>query len=378
MIKHIDDVMDSHKIKPTIVYKCHICNQVFETKAKAKAHLRLKKDELHNKYREKIDLLEKTYNDIDTIQELQCLGCDKYKCYNCQFINDCIKLEYNIYKKGKAKLHKIQLNINHQAKQLLQEFYNSINKECNNYRIEVVIIKNILHNYSYECVKTALLMQVEEGKCNIKGVSNFKAHDAKIYLEEIKPFLQEKNTIPYFITQYYDSLNLHIPIYQTIKDYQFVQKIKSAYKLNEEQIQFILQYAINKKVIPLTYIQSKIITILSSYQAKEIKQATAEKNYLSSAIDQLKRGEMTYIDLINIYGIQDIFISSIIQALKDNQFNQQYSAIEWLYNIKVPLTKDLYLLAKSNINGKLYHFTNDIDIQNFKSWLKNYKQKFEV
>ena len=134
-------------------------------------------------------------------------------------------------------------------------------------------------------------------------------------------------------------------------------------------------YAINKKVIPLTYIQSKIITILSSYQAKEIKQIEAD--YLSSAIDQLKRGEMTYIDLVNIYGIQDIFISSIMQALKDNQFNQQYSAIEWLYNIKVPLTKDLYLLAKSNINGKLYHFTNDIDIQNFKSWLKDYKQKFE-
>lgn len=377
MIKHVDDIMDNHKIKPT-TYKCHICNQIFDTKAKAKAHLKSKKDELHNKYREKIALLEKTYNDINTIQELQCLGCNQYKCYNCQLVKDCIKLEYTIYKKGKTKLNKIQLNINQQARELLQEFYTNINKECDNYRIELSIIKSILRNYSYESIRTALIMQAEEGKSNIKGVSNFKVQDAKTYLEEIKPLLQKNGTIPYFIMQYYDSLNLHIPIYQMIKDYQFIQKIKSAYKLNEEQIQFILQYAINKKVIPLTYIQSKIITILSSYQTKEIKQATTEKDYLSSAIDQLKRGEMTYVDLVNIYGIQDIFISSIMQALKDNQFNQQYSAIEWLYNIKVPLTKDLYLLAKSNISGKLYHFTNAIDIQNFKSWLKDYKHKFET
>ena len=238
MVKHVDDIMDNHKTKPTFI-KCHICNQLFDTKAKAKAHLRLKKDELHNKYREKIKLLEKTYEDIDTIQELQCLGCDKYKCYTCQFINDCIRLEYNVYKKGKAKLNKIQLNINQQARELLRNFYKSINKEYNNYNIEISIMKSILKKYSLEYVKIALEMHIEEGKSSIKGLSTFKIQDAKMYLDEIKPLIQEKNTVPYFIMQYYNSLNLHIPIYQMVRDYQFIQKIKSAYKLNDEQIQFI-------------------------------------------------------------------------------------------------------------------------------------------
>ena len=374
MIKHIDDKMDMKKNEKSNIFICSICNQQFKSKATIKKHLKTKDDKLHQIYRDKIQLLEKTYANVESIQELQCLGCNEYKCYNCLHHNDCFRLEYDIYKKGKTKLHKQQLENNKIARQLLTDFYNNFNQNFGNYKIEISIIRNFLKSYSKEVLQMALSMHIEEGKTTLQGFTKFKIQNAKVYLE-ISPLFQEKNTIPYYIKQYYDNLNLQIPKYQIVRDYQFIQKIQSAYKLNEEQIHYILQYAINKKIIPLTYIQSNIISILASYQTKNNKQI--ETDYLSSAIDKLKQGTMTYIDIINIYGVQDIFMSSIIQALKDNQYNQQYSSIEWLYNIKVPLTKDIYLLAKSNVNGKLYHFTNNIDIQNFKLWLKKYKLQFE-
>ena len=374
MIKHIDDEMDITKKTKQNIFICSICNQQFKTKPTIKKHFKTKKDKLHQLYRDKIQLLEKTYENIDSLQELQCLGCDKYKCHECLYHNECCRLEYDIYKKGKLKLHKQQVEINKIARELLTEFYNKLNKNFDNYTVEISIMRSLLKSFSQAEIKIALLMQIEEGKTNLQGLTKLKVQNAKVYLE-IQPLIQKENTIPYYITQYYNNLNLHIPMYQMVRDYQFVCKIKSAYKLNDEQIHYILQYAINKKVVPLTYIQSNIITILSSYQTQQNRQT--ETDYLVSAINKLKQGTMTYIDIINIYGAQDIFISSIIQALKDNQYNQQYSAIEWLYNIKVPLTKDIYLLAKSNINGKLYHFTDDVDIQNFKQWLKNYKYQFE-
>ena len=376
MLQHIDDIMENiPEIKKEENYICHLCNSSFKSKAILKNHFKTRKDELHKQYRNKIELLEKTYNDIDTLDELKCLGCEQCKsCKSCNNNKNCNKLEFAIYKKNKIRLKKKDKEKSRQARELLEYFYTQIDQKPRSINVEIAILYNCLKTHSYECVKMTLDMRIENKQYQLKGLSSFQLQEGQLYLN-IKSQIDQKDTIPFFIKQYYTNLNLHIPLLQFTRDYRFIQKIKDIYKLNDEQIKYVLQYAINKKIVPLAYIKNNIVQILSIYRVKEKKEKATD--YLSSAIINLKQGKTTYVDIINIYGLQEVFMTSIMEALKENQYNQNFSSIEWLYNIKVPLTKDMYFLAKSNIKDKLYHFTDINDINNFKNWLKNYKLQFE-
>lgn len=372
MIKHVDDCLGDEE------YICFLCKKKFKTAATLKHHIKSIKDNLHEQYRKKLEKLKTTYAAVDTMEELQCLGCgnDLY-CYNCGN-SKCIREEKNIYKTNYKRLNKKtteSANPN-SAMHLINEFYEQ--RGNNNFApvtCEVRKIRSYIKKYSADIVRQALQLLISRGDVDLTYFGEKIIHETIQYLH-VKDLLTVKNSVPYLIKQYYIKLNLFMPIYNIVQDFKTVEQITFAHKLTDDQVKFAIQYMIDYKLIPFSSINRYMTKILVVYK----QNTKVDEDYSQSIIKKLQNVSITYDEIVNIYGDQAAFLNYIKNILQSKQYNQQFSAIEWLYKLNVPVTKDIYFLAKENVmnyNEKLYHFGNDDEINKFKKWLKDYKCKYE-
>lgn len=201
---------------------------------------------------------------------------------------------------------------------------------------------------------------------------------------QIQMQLKDPKSIPSLIKDFFKRKNVSI---SNSLFFRYVNKfncIIQEYELTVEQIDYIFDYA-NKYISKFRYIESTIPEILQKYTNQKVFVLNTNKYhsadyYLNSAIDDLKVGSETFDNIIKIYGHNEIFKKKVCSLLEKREYNNKYSAIEWLYRINLPLTKDIYFLAKKIVSeqtGLLYHFDNESDINKFKQWLRMYKNKFE-
>lgn len=366
MYKHKDDLSDDSDKK---IYICPVCQKQFSLKKELTKHINSTKNYEHEQYVQRVKELKKTYKAVDSLKELKCLKCKESNnnCHDCSLRTKCDKVEKTIYNQVLKRLLSV-------AGSLVDKFYEQCNSYCLNRRVEVAKVKNQLRNYEYEQVKASLQLLISRGDKDLQFFGPCIVNEAVKYLE-IKHELTEKDSLLYLIKQYYNKLNLIVSSYLLLQNYKLVEKVKEAHKLNSEQIIFAIKYIMNNKIVPFNKLENLIVKILMEYNEKK-----ATTNYLQSAVNNLKNGTITYEEIISIYGEKDLFNQQVIDTIKDKQYNNNFSAIEWLYKIQFPLTEDIYFMAKENVkinNEKLYHFCNDSEINKFKDWLREYKFKYE-
>ena len=400
IVKHVDDdclaednelfqVLNQLNAKAD-VFICPVCKRQLKSKATFNNHIANFKSVEHDQYRQKLELLKKTYNAVEQLEDLNNLGCgnDKF-CYNCPCAKCCYLIEHTLFEKNYKRLNKVEkqakTKVSSLAAQLLDEFYAQRGGISLQQPKEIHQLKVALNTFSIEQVQVALKLLIARGDTSLKYFGNKIIVEAIKYLE-IKPLLTVKDSIPYLIKQYYIKLNLFVSAYTLLQDYLRVEQLVYAHQLTEEQTIFAIKYMIDKKVVPFAYLNSRITEILYAFNQQQQQQQTkinsvSNEDYLNSIMTKLQNGTITYMELINIYGQQPIFDKYILDILTNQQYNKAFSAIEWLYKIDIPLTENLYFTAKRNTinsNEKLYHFGNDNEIKKFKLWLKDWKYKYEA
>lgn len=222
------------------------------------------------------------------------------------------------------------------------------------------------------------------GKFKLSYMQEYTIKDGRDW-KNFQLQLRNPQSIPSLITKYYKSLNIKVANSLIFKNTQDFWSLQNEYNLNQEQIEYIFNYMIKKHIPVFNYIKSQIPLILQEFNKNsiyiiDIQKYNSNNYYFDSAINELQEGSETLDNIINIYGQNDLFQKKILTFLKNRSYNNNLSPIEWLYKINAPVTKEMYFLAKQIVQEQkcsLYHFNNNIEINNFKQWLKNYKNIYE-
>ena len=364
---------------------CFICHREFKNMQGLITHLNRFKEAKHIEYKNHINLCKKTYN-IENYQEIH---CSQGKCENCPLFEKCLYLEKQLFIKLKAEKEKSEKSDKEKkvslGKQLLSEFYSFTHVPSPNFRLDLIKINKFLNSgISVECIRDAFKILIAKGYKTLQYLSNYTIAEA-IQQQEIKSQLNDPNSLASLIQNYYFEVNSNSTSSILYKDVLQFQSLVDSYNLNLEQIQYTIQYMIKHNIFPFRFISGKMPLILKEFNDNKKRKIADKKfieedSYLESALIDLSNAKATYFDTIQIYGEKYNFKDKVFSLLKDHKFNKQYSAIEWLYRIQLPLTKDFYFLAKeiTKTQNKLCHFDNENDTIKFKSWLKDYKCRFEL
>lgn len=377
--------------KNNVEYRCPICNKQFKSKAILKQHY-LKKDKAHQQYHDEIINMQHLY---EQIQDLNIFKCGDNCCSQCN--KNCFRQEkfaYDKYKridnKEKKKQEQQQIQekreyIKKTAAKLVKEFYALCHLSYENYVFDLVKIKNLLRlDYTEEEIRNAFGYMYNTGKFKLSYMQEYTIKDGRDW-KNFQLQLRNPQSIPSLITKYYKNLNIKVANSLIFKNTQDFWSLQNEYNLNQEQIEYIFNYMIKKHIPVFNYIKSQIPLILQEFNKNsiyiiDIQKYNSNNYYFDSAINELQEGSETLDNIINIYGQNDLFQKKILTFLKNRSYNNNLSPIEWLYKINAPVTKEMYFLAKQIVQEQkcsLYHFNNNIEINNFKQWLKNYKNIYE-
>ena len=197
--------------------------------------------------------------------------------------------------------------------------------------------------------------------------------------------LEDPSSLPSLIIKYYQASDSACSLSLLYKNYERLKELIQAYNLSSDQIKYAIEYMINHQIASFNFINHTLPQILREYNENKRNQLAtqrynSEDYYIESALQNLSQGKTTYDATVQMYGNSYNFEEKITSLLKEKKYNQNYSAIEWLYRINLPLTSDLYFLAKEITQQQqigLSHFSTEQETNQFIYWLKNYKQQFE-
>ena len=389
-----------------VLYKCHLCGATFKSKRAYTRHINNDKEYKHEQYRQHIQLLKKSYENCDN-DDYKYIGCKEEiindtacstvenKCENCLNIGDCYRQEKDIYmdakkiaKKAEKERVKLQVHTN-EMKRIRRDmkdspyglatfFYKQINCNLPILKSDLGRINNILKSgVQPDQIRLALMMLAKRGETSLRylGINNIRE---AIRQEKIKNELSIIGSLPYLVSQYYNQTNTVVSFHILIQDVDRLNQVKHEFNLNQEQLEFIVQYMINRQIPKFASITYNVSNALREFNNKKMNN---EFSYSASAMNYLLNGHSTFNETIQIYGEDSTLLKDkLLQALNNYTYNKAFSAIEWLYLIRLPLDKDIYFQAKKltkERNIGLSHFDSDEEIRQFKSWLKTYKKRFE-
>ena len=292
----------------------------------------------------------------------------------------------NIIKQNEKKMYlDIKNYIKNIAIKLVKEFYALCHLSYDNYIFDLAKIKNLLKiGYTAEEIRNTFGFMYGTGRYKLCYLQEYTIKDGKDW-KNFQLQLRNPQSIPSLITKYYRVLNIKVANSLIFKNTQDFWSLQNEYKLTQEQIEYIFNYMIKKRIPVFNYIKAQIPLLLQEFNKSsmyiiDVQKYNSNEYYFESAINDLQEGTETLDNIINIYGPNDLFQKKIFSFLKNREYNKSFSAIEWLYKIQAPVTKEMYFLAKQITQEQkraLYHFNDDNEINNFKSWLRNYKNIYE-